>query len=176
MNTVSLLRDQARSSYKDLQTIMADVTAEMAHWRPPGTAHPIGSRYVHHLFALDIMIVGVLAGGAPLFAAEWAEKTGVSEPHPNLVDGRWVRAIDAGEAQPAEGDVLFAWAHSVEVDLNAARDYARAVHAAADARIASLVPEDLKNVRDLTAVGLGQPTVASSILPDPLIIWPQPII
>ena len=160
MNAVSLLRQQVQASCEDLQAIMSDVTHEMAHWHPPGNAHPIGSRFMHAIFPIEGYIIGILAGGTPLFAGEWAGKTGASEPHPIVEDGKWVRKTPYGEPVPMEGDGLFEWAQSVQVNLDAARKYARAVNAAADAYIASLTPEDLERVIDLTSIGLGTMTMA----------------
>jgi hypothetical protein len=161
MNAVSLLREQVQASHDDLQAVMSDVTLEMAHWRPPGNAHPIGSRFMHAIFPIEGYIIAILAGGMPLFAGEWANRTGASEPHPVVEDGKWARKTPYGEPRPMEEDGLFEWARSVQVDLEAAREYARAVNAAADDYIASLTPEDLEKSIDLTNLGLGTMTVAA---------------
>lgn len=121
-----------------LDLVMADVTPDQAHWQPPGTANPIAAQYAHALCGLDALVHVVLLGGDPLFASVWAGRTGISAP-------QW-------QADPE-------WARAVRVDLAAAREYAGAVYAAADAYLDSIGEAELRETRDLTAFGLGVPTV-----------------
>ncbi|HEY4387234.1 MAG TPA: hypothetical protein VGN34_22490, partial [Ktedonobacteraceae bacterium] len=76
----------------------------------------------------------------PLYAVEWAYKTGISEIQP----------LTTAE-----------WAHRVQIELSLIRDYAQAVHASTDAYLASLMDEDLARVLDLSSFGLGQMTVGT---------------
>ena len=119
---------------------MDGVTAEQAHWTPPGIANPLAATYVHALASEDLAINMVLKGGAPLYATVLAEKTGISEIQP----------LTTAE-----------WAHRVSIDLPTTRNYAQAVHAATDAYLATLTDEDLARVLDLTSFGLGQMTVGT---------------
>jgi len=144
MNAVSLLRDQLNQSYQFLEMTLNDVTAEQAHWAPPGKANPLGATLAHLALGEDAFVNGMLKGSAPLAAGGWADKTGISEPPPPPFP-------------PKPWDL---WGRSVRVDLDALRRYAGAVHAATGEYLASLTPADLTGGVDLSAVGLGQQTLA----------------
>lgn len=163
MNAVTLLSNQIKSSHNDLRYIMSDVTDEMAHWRPSGNAHPIGSRYVHAVFSADAFIPGLFSGAPPLFAGEWAGKTGASEPHPLLTEQGWTPVNESGEPQPIEGDVLHGWAHSVTVDLEATKAYAEAVYSACLETLSAMSADDLEKTVDLSSIGLGVMSTAAVI-------------
>jgi hypothetical protein len=115
-------------------------TPQQAHWTPPGTANPIAATYVHAIASEDLAINMVLKAGSPLYASEWADKTGVSEVQP----------LTTAE-----------WARRVRIDLPTTRGYAQSVHAATDTYQATLTDEDLARVLDLTSFGLGQMTVGT---------------
>lgn len=138
MNVVSFLREQIQQAHGFLEVTMEDVTPEQAHWLPPGTANPLAATYAHAILSEDAAIQMVLQGGAPLFAGEWATKTGVSEIQP----------LSSAE-----------WARRVTIELPASRRYARAVHAATDAYLATLTDDDLARPVDMSNFGLGQMTV-----------------
>src|SRR5690348_10037486 len=109
MNVTAFLREQIQQAHGFLEATMEDVTAEQAHWTPPGTANPIAATYVHAIASEDVAINMILKGGTPLYASEWANKTGISEVQP----------LTTAE-----------WARRVQVDLPTVRSYAQAVHAA----------------------------------------------
>jgi len=88
----------------------------------------------------DLAINMVLKAGSPLYASEWAEKTGISEVQP----------LTTAE-----------WARRVRIDLPTTRGYAQAVHAATETYLTTLTDEDLARVLDLTSFGLGQMTVGT---------------
>ncbi len=134
-----------------LEATMADVTAAVAAWNPPGTALPIGACYAHVVVAEDGMVNGVLEGGVPLFLGAWAGKTGLSALPPG--------PDPKGGPMPDWTE----WARAVTVDLAALRRYAVAVYAASDAFMAGLADEDLSHPLDLTAFGLGMCTVGSFV-------------
>jgi len=140
MDATALLREQIQQAHAFLEATMDGVTAEQAHWTPPGIANPLAATYVHALASEDLAINMVLKGGAPLYATVLAEKTGISEIQP----------LTTAE-----------WAHRVSIDLPTTRNYAQAVHAATDAYLATLTDEDLARVLDLTSFGLGQMTVGT---------------
>ena len=146
-NSASLLRELVKNANELLEGTMADVTAEQAHWVPPGVAMPIGAAYAHVVLSQDGAVNGTFKGGVPLFAAGWAGKTGVSEPPP---------APDPGK--PGFPD-WSGWSRKVKVDLPAMRKYAKAVYAASDDFLATLSLEDLERPVDLTALGLGKSTM-----------------
>ncbi|MCI0397162.1 MAG: DinB family protein [Chloroflexi bacterium] len=138
MDTISFARQGLQWSHELLEMVTADLTAEQAEWQPTGIANPAGALYAHGVIAEDAMINAVLKGGAPLFATEWAGKTGVSQP-------AWQMTLE--------------WARGVKVDLPAFRQYAQAVYKAADDYVASLSAGDLDRIVDLNNVGLGEQPV-----------------
>jgi hypothetical protein len=140
MNTVSLLCEQIQQAHGFLEATMEGVTPQQAHWTPPGTANPIAATYVHAIASEDLAINMVLKAGSPLYASEWADKTGVSEVQP----------LTTAE-----------WASRVRIDLPTTRGYAQAVHAATETYLATLTDEELARVLDLTSFGLGQMTVGT---------------
>jgi hypothetical protein len=139
MDAIAYVRQDMQWAHELLDMVMADVTPEQAHWIPPGIANPLGAMYVHAVSAEDGVINVLLRGGAPLFASEWAGKTGASEP-------RW--QIDSE------------WGRAVKVDLPAFRKYAQAVHAATDGYLASLTAGELDRPIDLSSNGMGQRPVS----------------
>lgn len=140
MNATTLLREQIQQAHGFLNATIEDVTSEQAHWTPPGSANPLAATYVHAIASEDLAINMVLKGGAPLYATEWAEKTGISEIQP----------LTTAE-----------WARRVRIDLPTTRNYAQEVHAATDAYLATLTDEDLARTLDLTNFGLGQMTIGT---------------
>lgn len=150
-NGVAWLRELLKNANELLEGTMADVTPEQAHWIPPGTANPIGATYAHVVLSQDGAVNGLLKGGAPLFAAGWAGRTGISELPP---------APD--RARPGFPD-WSGWGRKVTLDLPAARKYAKAVYASSDEFLASLKPEDLARPVDLSFLGIGMSTVGFMI-------------
>jgi len=148
-SAVDLLRQQVRIAHDIMDATMADVTPEQAHWTPPGVANPLGATYAHCVVSEDFVVNGMFRRQAPLAAAAWAARTGLSEPMP-------------APGSPAWSDYA-AWTRRVSVDLDSLREYARAVHAETDAYLASLSDADLAHALDLSALGLGQQTVASAL-------------
>ncbi|HTK06900.1 MAG TPA: DinB family protein [Ktedonobacteraceae bacterium] len=140
MNAVALLREQIQQAHGYLAATMEDVTSEQAQWTPPGVANPIAATYAHAISSEDLAINMVLKGGAPLYAVEWACKTGISEIQP----------LSTAE-----------WARRVQIELSLIRDYVQAVHASTDAYLATLMDEDLVRVLDLSSFGLGQMTIGT---------------
>lgn len=140
----ALLREHFQAAVQLLEGTMEGVTAEQAHWVPPGRALPIGAHYAHVVVGQDGMIQGRLRGGAPLFAGAWAGRTGLSELPPGPDPGK-----------PGFPD-WSGWARQVRVDLTALRAYAKAVYEATDAYLAGLTDADLDRPVDLTGLGLGR--------------------
>jgi hypothetical protein len=112
------------------------LTHEQASWRPTGSALPAGAHWAHAVVSEDVMLLGMLRGGAPLAMGEWAERTGLSE-------------------LPPPGGDWSDWARRVDVDESRLSAYAGAVFAATDAWLANLTADDLRREVDLSALGLG---------------------
>lgn len=144
MSLSALLREQLASSHQQLGQMLGEVTEEQAHWVPPGRAHPAGALYAHILLYEDLIARFLVQGRQPLFAGEWAGRTGVSELPP---------------LPSPEGGIpdWSAWARSARFDLARLRAYGEAVFAASDAALAALGDDDLARPVDLGWLGLGQP-------------------
>lgn len=138
MNILSALRDNVQWGRQVVEMTIEGVTNDVAHWVPPGTAHPIGALYTHVLVAEDMIVNAMLKGGAPLLGSTFAGKTGTSDPQ-FMLTPEWSRAL--------------------KVDMPALREYAKAVYAATDAYVDSLTEADLENTRDLSQFGMGVRTV-----------------
>lgn len=144
---VALLRIQVKGAIKYLERIMADMTAEEAHWKPPGKALPAGAVYAHLATSIDGVVNAVLKGGPPLLAAEWAGKTGLSELPP-----------EPDPAKPGLPDWTD-WSRRVTIDLPALRRYSEAVRIAVDNYLATLSDADLARPLDMSSLGMGRVTV-----------------
>jgi hypothetical protein len=134
MDARDLLRQQFRECNEWLAATMQGVTNDHAHWKPPGSANPLGATYAHALLSQDIIGNVVVKGGAPLAATTWAGKVGISEPPPTEDVRSWGQ-----------------WARNVKVDLDALRAYGEAVQTAVDGVFMSLTDADLS--RKLEAFG-----------------------
>jgi len=134
-SAVSLLRTQFESAHEWIEGTMADVTADVANWVPPGKPATIGANYVHHAFGEDALINMALRGGAPMAMTTFAGRIGADEPPPA---GAW-------------GD----WGRTVRVDPDTARTYAQAVYANTDNYLASLSDDDLEKDVDMSMIGVG---------------------
>ena len=141
MDAISLLRQQLRDAHGLLEETMKDVTAEQAHWAPPGIANPLGANYAHLILSEDSVINGLLKGSAPLAMSTWASKLGLSAPPPPPTEP-WDK-----------------WGRQVRVDLAALREYAQAVYKASDEYLASLNGDGLNRPVDLSTFGAGEQTV-----------------
>ncbi|GAB4417581.1 MAG: hypothetical protein Fur0044_13270 [Anaerolineae bacterium] len=138
MNALSVHREAIGTNIQILEMIMTDVTPEQAHWLPQGTAHSVAATYAHAALGTDWQINSLFQRSTPLFAGEWAGKTGVSEPRP---------------------DQTLEWAKTVKVDLPTLRQYVQAVYANALAFVDSLTEADLERKIDLSFIGFGEQTL-----------------
>src|SRR5690349_21775097 len=145
MDSITLLRERLKAAHWVMEGTMADVTPEQMQWLPPGMANPVGATYAHAVTSEDAIVNGMLRQAAPMFATSWAGKTGSNIPMP-MPGPEW--------------ENYGPWAHSVQVDLAAAREYAQAVYANTDEYLATLTPEALDAQIDLTGIGLGQQNLA----------------
>ncbi|MBI3360684.1 MAG: DinB family protein [Chloroflexi bacterium] len=139
MDTVTLIRDNAKHAHGYFDGAMADVTQEMADWIPPGVAHKIGAEYAHLAVAEDTLMNAVVRGGAPMFSSSWAGKTGISEP-------QMYNELE--------------WSKRVKVEMAATRQYCAAVFAATEEYVGTLKDTDLARVIDISQLGMGQQNVA----------------
>jgi hypothetical protein len=139
MDTITYIRSDIAWAHELLEMVMADATQEQVDWVPPGIANPLGATYAHAVCAEDAVINSLLRDGPPMFAGEWAGRTGISEP-----------AFGAS----------FDWARGLEVQLPQAREYAQAVYRSTDEFLAGLEEGELDQELDLTAHGFGKRMVS----------------
>lgn len=133
MSQVALLREQIQQAHYTWTMTVGDVTNEVAHWQPPGTAHNVGARYAHALVAEDNLIA-MLKGSPPLHATTFKGSTGASDPQ-QLATPEWAKAL--------------------RVDVSKLNQYAKAVYDQTDQYLATLKDEELERTIDLTQFGLG---------------------
>jgi hypothetical protein len=138
MNAVAAYRENIQWGYQLLEMVMAGVQNEQARWAPPGRANPVGALYAHALLGVDGVINGMLKGGAPRFATEWAGQVGSPPPQMSLT-------LD--------------WARAIQPDLPALRAYGKTLMADVEAYLDSLSDADLDRPIDLSSAGLGTRTV-----------------
>ena len=138
VDVIALLRLQIRAAYEFLDVTIADATTEQLNWLPSGVANPLAAVYAHALVAFDGVLHGMLLRRTPMFESSWEFTTGINEP-------QWA-------LEPA-------WAKRVRVDLPIAREYGKAILAAADDYLAHLDPNLIDQTRDLSAQGLGTQTL-----------------
>ncbi len=137
MDAKTLLGAQFKQAHEMMEGTMEDVTAEQAQWSPPGKAIPVGATYAHAILSEDMMLNGMVKGGAPLFATTFAGKTGL------------------GENPPPPDQPWDAWSRSVKIDLGALRAYAKAVYASTDEYVASASDDELARELDLSGFNMG---------------------
>ena len=145
MSSTRILQDQLRQAHQFLATTMVGVSDGIAHWPPPGIANPLGATYAHLVLGEDAF-VAALAERPALFESSWSGRAGVNELPPLRGAGELIRL------HPEWHD----WGQRVRVDLPALRDYASAVHLAAEGYLAGLGDQDLDRHIDLTAEGFGE--------------------
>jgi hypothetical protein len=159
MGQAQLLVDQLQQARQFLEGTMDDVTEEQAQWLPPGVSNPLGATYGHIVTGEDTFVNMVLRGAQPLSMAEWADKQGMNPPPP----------------PPFPPQSWDQWGRQVKVDLDALRKYAHAVFANTESYVGSLSDDQLAKPMDLSALGLGQPSmvwvVSNGILGHRLAHW-----
>lgn len=140
-NAINFLQGQLQGAHDLLTNTLVGLTPEQAHHSAGAKSVPIVGHLGHVVVFEDMLVNGLLKGGAPLFTST---ATGISELPPQ---------------QPPWD----AWAHRVKVDLSQANAYAQQVYAATNAHIGSLDDSALAQPLDLTAQGLGMQTVGSML-------------
>jgi hypothetical protein len=139
MNAIETQREAMQWGYQLLEMVMADVSDTDARWAPAGRANPIGALYAHALLGVDGMINGMLKGGAPRFATEWAGQLGPVKPQLSLE---------------------FDWGRNVVPNVAALRQYGQQAMADAEAYLSGLSDSDLDRVVDLSNIELGNRSVS----------------
>jgi hypothetical protein len=135
MSDSNIILLNVKLAVRQLDRVTADLTPEQLHWNPPGTAHSVAATWAHAGLSTDWQYHSLFEGGQPLFATEWAGKTGVSEP---VV----VQTLE--------------WAQTVKVDAPVFREYANVVYENLFAYIESKSEEDFNRPVDMSVIGAGE--------------------
>jgi hypothetical protein len=130
MDAIALMKQEVRWAHEYLDLVTADITQTQLEWIPPGIANPAGAVLAHAVTNEDI-ICALVSRRDALYKAEWAGRTGVSEPRLGM---------------------NLEWARTVKLDLAAFRPYMHAVFAMVDDFVASLTEADLDRPADLSAL------------------------
>lgn len=125
MDAPSYVRKQIQTMRRFYQGALTGLTDEQFNWIPPGTANSIKASLIHLLAGEDMNIQRVLQGKPLLWDDEgWNRKIGV-ETRPGRDQG-W--------------DAI----RETTIPLAPVLEYAQVVHAATDAYLADLTPEELE--------------------------------
>ena len=140
-SAVTVLRTQLQAVNQGwLEGTMKDVTAEQAHWQPPGRSAPIGAQYAHALLADDFLLLATAGGRPPVLMAQFNGNAGITALSP----GRLARVVPPRADRPGPAP---------QVRPGGLRGSGRI--------LGSLGDEDLATPVDLTEAGLGQQTIGS---------------
>ena len=136
-NTVEFVGAQLKSAHELFAATLSGLTPEQAHRDAGGNTVPIVAHFGHVMVFEDMIVNGLLKGGAPLFTST---ATGFS-------------------AMPPQQPPWDAWGRAVKVDMSQAMDYAMQVGASAEAFVAALDDAGLAKPLDVSALGLGMQNV-----------------
>ena len=140
MQTVEVLSQLISECHEWFEATVSDVTAEQAHWHPPGVANPICAVYAHVVAGADVTVNTILNARPPLMRNHGGGKAGLSKP-------------------PGPGD-WHEWAANLQIDLDIYRPYARAVYSCWAEYLKSLSDNDLERVVDLSMFGMAGRSLA----------------
>ncbi len=145
------IRQSLKDAHETFEGTMKDVTSEVAHYQPGGKALSIAAAYVHTIVSEDVMLNGWVRKIQPLSEGEWADKMGLSAPHPAM-DVDWEKNYTV-------------WAKTVKVDLEKFKKYAEAVYKQSDDFLAGLTDKDMVEKKvDLSAWQMGEWPLARFVI------------
>lgn len=136
MKAKELLQRQLELSHHTIEMTVAGASPEQLHHRADGTAMTIAANLAHIVAGEDRLLHFFVLKGTPLAEGEWKGRTGASE---DLAFG-----MDMG-----------AWAQTVQVDMEQTLAYAHEVWKQTTDFLASRSDEDLAQMVDFSAFGLG---------------------
>lgn len=134
MKAADIHLDHLKWGHDLLRQVVADVTPEQAHWKPPGVANPLAAVLAHAVIAEDHLVHRFFAGAEPLYEGAWKDRTGVSEPKSSMSQE---------------------WAQRLRVDLDSFKEYMEAVFESTEAATAQIPDEVFRADMDLSNAGLG---------------------
>ncbi len=128
MEAKELLRDQFKTIHQFMDMTIADCSPEVLENKDDAwTINKIGSLYAHVVLGEDMMVGGMGKGGETVFNGDgWEEKLGVS-------------SVSARQDEELAG---------MTIDLEAFREYSKAVGAATDEFLANATDEQLEKEID----------------------------
>jgi hypothetical protein len=125
MDAITVMRGQLKQAHEILEQAVGDLDSDALHRRLPGsTVHSIAAIYAHTVIGEDMLLNGVVRGGAPLYqTGGWSEKIGID---------------------PGSGRLSDDWSDAVRIeDLPTLQEYAQGVYQQSDAYLGSLSEGDL---------------------------------
>jgi len=126
LTVTEVLTGALHMAHYALEGTIEGVDDAVANRLPPGQANPIGAAYLHVPLSEDYLVNVSMRKAQPLFAGEWAGRTGADKMPPG----------------PAHGDIG-EWYRSVQTDMALARIYTKAVFEMSEAYVASLMASDM---------------------------------
>jgi hypothetical protein len=142
MSTREMAKLLLQDVHETLEGTMTGVTDDVANWQPSGKALSVGAAYTHAVISEDMLLATMLAQKPMLIDQGWADKMGLSEPHPAVTES-WEQDFAA-------------WTKSVRVEIAKLQEYAKATYAQTEDYLDSLSDDDFMNKKvDLTSWGMG---------------------
>ncbi len=132
MDVKTYIKQQTANAWRQVEAVMKDTTEEQFNWLPSGTINPISAILIHLLAGEDFFIQTILQGKPRGWETQgWGAKIGIQTP-----------------PGPSGG-----WEEFKTVRIQAAPmlAYGQAIHAATDAYLDALTPEELD--RQVTFAG-----------------------
>jgi uncharacterized damage-inducible protein DinB len=77
MDALALIRHQVTAARREFTGVLADVTSDMANWRPGGVANPIGALVLHTAVGQDRAVQERIQG-KPMLLPAWAPRLKVA--------------------------------------------------------------------------------------------------
>jgi hypothetical protein len=78
MDLIEYVRANLADAHRMLGIAMQDLSEDVAHWQPPGTANTIGALLAHMVTGEDLAFNRQIKDGTLIFdAGDWASKTGI---------------------------------------------------------------------------------------------------
>ena len=121
MESIEIVKGGLVDAHRNIGFALDELTEEVAHWQPPGTANTIASLLAHAVCLEDRIINQVIGGGQTLLeSGGWSAKTGIPS-----------------------GDNAAIWGRDWRLNVAGFQDYVAAVCESADVCVTAMSAADL---------------------------------
>lgn len=142
MTTLEIAKTLLQDAHETLEGTMGGVNNEIANWQPEGKTLSVAAAYAHAVVSEDMLLNAMIRKSPLLIDQGWAEKMGLSEPHPAM-GATWEQDFSV-------------WVKNVKVDIEKLQTYGKAVFEQTEEYLSGLSEEDFLNKTvDLSGWGMG---------------------